>query len=144
MGPLAQSVEQRTFNPWVVGSIPTGPTTFTELRELKLLKLWKKLPLELRGYLHLLRHRFNSYKHLIRIFPFRHQLTVRKLRSSEAPVHLRIGDPRKFEGWTSANYQILTRHFMDATKSYGFNVCEFIFADNVNEHLEYSNGERLI
>ena len=27
MGPLAQSVEQRTFNPWVVGSIPTGPTS---------------------------------------------------------------------------------------------------------------------
>jgi len=30
MGPLAQSVEQRTFNPWVVGSIPTGPT-FVEI-----------------------------------------------------------------------------------------------------------------
>ena len=26
-GPLAQSVEQQTFNPWVVGSIPTGPAT---------------------------------------------------------------------------------------------------------------------
>ena len=26
-GPLAQSVEQGTFNPKVVGSIPTGPTT---------------------------------------------------------------------------------------------------------------------
>ena len=26
VGPLAQSVEQRTFNPWVVGSSPTGPT----------------------------------------------------------------------------------------------------------------------
>jgi hypothetical protein len=26
MGPLAQSVEQQTFNLWVVGSIPTGPT----------------------------------------------------------------------------------------------------------------------
>jgi hypothetical protein len=25
-GPLAQSVEQQTFNLWVVGSIPTGPT----------------------------------------------------------------------------------------------------------------------
>jgi hypothetical protein len=25
-GPLAQLAEQRTFNPWVVGSIPTGPT----------------------------------------------------------------------------------------------------------------------
>ena len=26
VGPIAQSVEQRTFNPWVVGSKPTGPT----------------------------------------------------------------------------------------------------------------------
>ena len=26
VGPLAQLVEQRTFNPWVVGSSPTGPT----------------------------------------------------------------------------------------------------------------------
>src|SRR6478735_9371097 len=25
-GPLAQLVEHRTFNPWVVGSSPTGPT----------------------------------------------------------------------------------------------------------------------
>ena len=28
-GPLAQSAEQRTFNPRVVGSIPTGPTEFS-------------------------------------------------------------------------------------------------------------------
>ncbi len=28
IGPLAQSVEQQTFNLWVVGSIPTGPTKF--------------------------------------------------------------------------------------------------------------------
>ena len=26
MGPIAQQVEQRTFNPWVDGSIPSGPT----------------------------------------------------------------------------------------------------------------------
>ena len=26
-GPLAQSAEQRTFNPWVQGSIPWRPTT---------------------------------------------------------------------------------------------------------------------
>ena len=26
-GPLAQLAEQRTFNPWVVGSSPTGPTS---------------------------------------------------------------------------------------------------------------------
>ena len=29
LGPLAQSVEQQTFNLWVVGSIPTGPTPHT-------------------------------------------------------------------------------------------------------------------
>jgi hypothetical protein len=28
-GPLAQLAEQRTFNPWVVGSSPTGPTRLT-------------------------------------------------------------------------------------------------------------------
>ena len=28
MGPIAQPVEQRTFNPWVDGSIPSGPTLF--------------------------------------------------------------------------------------------------------------------
>ena len=33
MGPLAQSVEQRTFNPWVVGSIPTGPTLLNQILE---------------------------------------------------------------------------------------------------------------
>jgi glycosyltransferase involved in cell wall biosynthesis len=32
LGPLAQSVEQRTFNPWVVGSIPTGPTIYLNWR----------------------------------------------------------------------------------------------------------------
>ena len=26
VGPLAQLVEQRTFNPWVDGSSPSGPT----------------------------------------------------------------------------------------------------------------------
>ncbi len=28
MGPIAQSVEQRTFNPWVDGSSPSGPTIY--------------------------------------------------------------------------------------------------------------------
>jgi hypothetical protein len=34
-GPLAQSVEQRTFNPWVVGSIPTGPTLLNGLLNMR-------------------------------------------------------------------------------------------------------------
>ena len=29
VGPIAQSVEQRTFNPWVDGSSPSGPTNYS-------------------------------------------------------------------------------------------------------------------
>jgi hypothetical protein len=32
VGPIAQSVEQRTFNPWVDGSSPSGPTSVNEIR----------------------------------------------------------------------------------------------------------------
>ncbi len=31
VGPIAQSVEQRTFNPWVDGSSPSGPTDTLKL-----------------------------------------------------------------------------------------------------------------
>jgi len=31
VGPIAQSVEQRTFNPWVDGSSPSGPTNAKNL-----------------------------------------------------------------------------------------------------------------
>ena len=31
VGPIAQSVEQRTFNPWVDGSSPSGPTFISNL-----------------------------------------------------------------------------------------------------------------
>ena len=30
MGPIAQLVEQRTFNPWVDGSSPSGPTFYAK------------------------------------------------------------------------------------------------------------------
>ena len=39
LGPLAQSVEQRTFNPWVVGSIPTGPTFIFKKKHTGLINL---------------------------------------------------------------------------------------------------------
>ena len=32
LGPIAQSVEQRTFNPWVDGSSPSGPTSYIDSR----------------------------------------------------------------------------------------------------------------
>ncbi len=35
VGPIAQSVEQRTFNPWVDGSSPSGPTFMPSLLRLR-------------------------------------------------------------------------------------------------------------
>jgi hypothetical protein len=35
VGPLAQLVEQRTFNPWVDGSSPSGPTQVIHSRKLQ-------------------------------------------------------------------------------------------------------------
>jgi hypothetical protein len=35
VGPIAQSVEQRTFNPWVDGSSPSGPTSISSKFETK-------------------------------------------------------------------------------------------------------------
>ena len=39
MGPIAQSVEQRTFNPWVDGSSPSGPTKNFGVNHLLLIHL---------------------------------------------------------------------------------------------------------
>ena len=35
VGPIAQSVEQRTFNPWVDGSSPSGPTFMPSVPRLR-------------------------------------------------------------------------------------------------------------
>ena len=42
-GPLAQLVEQRTFNPWVVGSSPTGPTVSWRVTSPKINVLGEKI-----------------------------------------------------------------------------------------------------
>ena len=44
MGPIAQSVEQRTFNPWVDGSSPSGPTKDLEVKFTRqLIVFWRDL-----------------------------------------------------------------------------------------------------
>ena len=44
-GPLAQLVEQRAFNPWVLGSIPRGFTIFSWVDSMKTITLTVKLKL---------------------------------------------------------------------------------------------------
>jgi predicted SAM-dependent methyltransferase len=107
-------------------------------------RLWKKLPIDFRNYAHKKIHRFNSSPVLLHIFFVRHYITVRKIRNSISPVWLRIGESRTFSGWVSTNYQVITRNFLDATKFYGSECCEVIFADNVIEHLDKRSGELLV
>ena len=68
MGPLAQSVEQRTFNPWVVGSIPTGPTHIKAIPGQKWRQL-KKLSLKVTIFFYrlkfLLQHPLRSIIHIL-------------------------------------------------------------------------------
>jgi hypothetical protein len=42
VGPIAQSVEQRTFNPWVDGSSPSGPTACNLIGSLSFFKEERK------------------------------------------------------------------------------------------------------
>jgi predicted SAM-dependent methyltransferase len=108
------------------------------------IEIWKKLPFPLRTLVHRIVHRFNSSQVLLRLISVRHQLTVKKLKRASTPAYLRIGESRKFTGWISTNYQVITSHFLDATKPYGSGKCRYIFADNVVEHLDFCAGEKLI
>ena len=105
--------------------------------------IWKRLPVKYRNAFHLILHRFNSSYLLLKMSHFRHNVTVRKLKKMTNPVNLRLGESRQFEGWVSTNYQVITRHFLDATRLYGEEVCEYIFADNVIEHIDRSAGAKL-
>lgn len=112
--------------------------------EVRVIEIWKMLPFPLRTLVHRIVHRFNSSQMLLRLISVRHQLTVKELKRASTPANLRIGESRKFTGWISTNYQVITRHFLDATKPYGSGVCKYVFADNVIEHLDFSAGEKLI
>lgn len=107
-------------------------------------KLWKKLPKEFRDFIHKILHRINSSRILLLVFSFRHRLSVIKISSLKSPVRICIGESRVLNGWLSTNYQILAKNFLDATKYYGSNCCDNIFADNVIEHLDRESGALLI
>ena len=106
--------------------------------------LWKLMPIKFRNLTHFVFHRINSSRILLRLFSFRHSLTVRTLRNQNRPINLRIGESRFFSGWLSTNYQVFARHYLDATKDYGNAFCKYIFADNVIEHLDRDKGHLLL
>jgi predicted SAM-dependent methyltransferase len=103
-------------------------------------KIWQLLPVRFRDFAHLILHRINSSSVLLKILSFRHRLTRRFLAKQTSLIKLRLGESRYFQGWLSTNYQVFTRHYLDATKSYSQEFCQYIFADNVIEHLDKEKG----
>jgi predicted SAM-dependent methyltransferase len=107
-------------------------------------QLWKKLPKKFRNFVHKILHRINSSRILLRVVFFRHHLSVLKIKSLKGPVRLCLGESRDLDGWLSTNYQFFAKNFLDATKYYGSECCENIFADNVLEHLDRESGGLLV
>ena len=77
-GPLAQSVEQRTFNPWVVGSIPTGPTSYN--KPIRKISLKPKAELTAGELAEIINSATNQVQ-LIRIQPTRSKLLSKFLKT---------------------------------------------------------------
>ncbi len=111
---------------------------------LVVLILWKMLPLSVRHFVHRFLHRLNSSKFSLLLVEFRHLITVRRLSRRPKPHWIRLGESRRFENWLSTNYQVLTRNFLDATKNFGRENCQYIYADNVIEHLTKKQGDLLV
>ena len=110
------------------------------------IRIYKKLPLQIRDKINFLRHRINSNGVLLSIISrIRHRWTLRKLAKFDSPFNLRLGESRKFDGWISSNYQIFCSNFLDATKP--FNVepgAKFVVIDNVLEHLPLELGSKML
>lgn len=107
-------------------------------------KLWKKLPLNIRNRVHLVIHRINSLNFLLKLTYFRHLITCIYLACA-SQSKIRIGESKKFTGWISTNYQVFATHFLDATsKIYFVKDLQYIYADNVIEHLSLDQGQSML
>jgi len=106
--------------------------------------LWKKIPITYRNKFHRILQIINSSRILLRIFYFRHFIT-RYLISRDSCLNLRIGESLSYPNWISTNYQVFTMNFIDATRTFSSpNKFKYIIADNVVEHLNLANGEKML
>ena len=107
-------------------------------------KLWKKIPISYRNKCHRLLQIINSSRILLTIFYFRHYLTRISI-SRNSCKNLRIGESLKYSNWVSTNYQVFTKNFIDATRTFSSpNNFRYIIADNVIEHLSLLGGEKML
>ena len=108
--------------------------------------IYKKLPFSFRTGIHRAWDFFNENRVLHFIVGYsRHEMTVWRIRRMRAPKRLMVGESYSRPGWFVTNYRVFCRNYLDATKPFTREESiEFIYADNVIEHLNQVSGKNFI
>jgi hypothetical protein len=78
--------------------------------------------------------------------PFAKARFRKEIARMQAPVRLEIGGHNPRDGWLVTNVNAITRLYMDATKRWplGTASVEYVFSDNVIEHLTLQAGRQFL
>ena len=78
--------------------------------------------------------------------PFAKARLRRELAQTHPPIRLEIGGHHAREGWVVTNVNAVARHYLDATKRWplGDGSVEYVFSDNVIEHLTLQAGRAML
>lgn len=70
----------------------------------------------------------------------------RAFGTAERPLKLEIGGLRRREGWIVTNVNAVTRNFLDATATWPLEdgAVEYVYADNVVEHITLDQGRSML
>jgi predicted SAM-dependent methyltransferase len=111
-----------------------------------LLKLYRKIPFDVRTHLHRFFDFFNESKLLLNLVgPVRQMITIRKLAEINGNRKVIVGESYAKEGWLVSNYQVFAKNFIDITRRFAKNSSvTLIYADNVIEHLDAVSAKRFI
>lgn len=78
--------------------------------------------------------------------PFAKARLRREIARTTPPIRLEIGGHHQREGWIVTNVNAFTRLYLDATKRWPLedNTVEYLFSDNVIEHLSLDEGRAML
>jgi predicted SAM-dependent methyltransferase len=78
--------------------------------------------------------------------PFARARLRKELARTHPPIRLEIGGHKPREGWIVTNVNAVARLYLDATRRWPFNddTVEYVFSDNVIEHLTLQAGRAML
>jgi SAM-dependent methyltransferase len=78
--------------------------------------------------------------------PFARARLRRELRRTHQPIRLEVGGHKPRDGWIVTNVNAVTKLYLDATKRWPLDddTVEYVFSDNVIEHLTLQAGRAML